>query len=541
MLKAGNAYHKYRVKRNCWPKVRGVAMNPVEHPHGGGNHEHIGHASTVRRDAPSGLLPTPVRDDPSAHGLFRTFGLNHPNSVRNSCPFLGALVRRLQRWTRWDIFVATTQKRSRECSGAQAPPLPSSIPNAASCEVPPKHTTKSHQAPPRKKRIADSVSCSPTVLSDSEPPFVQSFAALREWEEHLTIDPHLSPTKTMKFAPAPKLFPSVNHDSDSDDQGVVAAPNLAKRPRTEDGSSLALLDSSRKSTSPLRLREKEKDSTDNRGGYRAKVVSDAHPLSSVKLPTRPLTSADSALQDPDVASAMFHGAHLPVDLAYATDGLTADHCTSLYQSLEHASLDSLHLVRAFNLYASQGRRMKAELYGADGKSGLHAKCDQLLVERDAARLEIETLRTEKENLLKSQDKALKKCLKDREVELQKLYSKEITRVCEEYRKEAEEHTALAVKQVRKELTGPKKSVLAPRPSPMDSTLPSLVVTELPPNPFVIPQETSDNALADLSTAIDIVPEPLTAVNTIQEPLSVTEACEDDPFSVMEACEADHCP
>ena len=29
-------------------------MNPVEHPHGGGNHQHIGHASTVRRDAPPG-------------------------------------------------------------------------------------------------------------------------------------------------------------------------------------------------------------------------------------------------------------------------------------------------------------------------------------------------------------------------------------------------------------------------------------------------------------------------------------------------------
>jgi len=54
MLKAGNAYHKYRVKRNSWPKVRGVAMNPVEHPHGGGNHQHIGHASTKRRDAPAG-------------------------------------------------------------------------------------------------------------------------------------------------------------------------------------------------------------------------------------------------------------------------------------------------------------------------------------------------------------------------------------------------------------------------------------------------------------------------------------------------------
>ncbi|XP_067949289.1 large ribosomal subunit protein uL2-like [Watersipora subatra] len=49
LLKAGRAYHKYKVKRNCWPKVRGVFMNPVEHPHGGGNHQHIGKASTVNR------------------------------------------------------------------------------------------------------------------------------------------------------------------------------------------------------------------------------------------------------------------------------------------------------------------------------------------------------------------------------------------------------------------------------------------------------------------------------------------------------------
>jgi len=54
LLKAGRAFHKYRVKRNSWPKVRGVAMNPVEHPHGGGNHQHIGHPSTVRRDAVPG-------------------------------------------------------------------------------------------------------------------------------------------------------------------------------------------------------------------------------------------------------------------------------------------------------------------------------------------------------------------------------------------------------------------------------------------------------------------------------------------------------
>jgi len=54
LLKAGNAYHKYKAKRNSWPIVRGVAMNPVDHPHGGGNHQHIGHPSTVRRDAPHG-------------------------------------------------------------------------------------------------------------------------------------------------------------------------------------------------------------------------------------------------------------------------------------------------------------------------------------------------------------------------------------------------------------------------------------------------------------------------------------------------------
>jgi len=54
VLKAGRAYHKYKSKRNCWPKVRGVAMNPVEHPHGGGNHQHIGHASTVARNSPAG-------------------------------------------------------------------------------------------------------------------------------------------------------------------------------------------------------------------------------------------------------------------------------------------------------------------------------------------------------------------------------------------------------------------------------------------------------------------------------------------------------
>jgi len=47
IMKAGRAFHKYKAKRNGWPIVRGVCMNPVEHPHGGGNHQHIGKASTI--------------------------------------------------------------------------------------------------------------------------------------------------------------------------------------------------------------------------------------------------------------------------------------------------------------------------------------------------------------------------------------------------------------------------------------------------------------------------------------------------------------
>lgn len=54
VLKAGVSCHKYRAKRNEWPKVRGVAMNPVDHPHGGGNHQHLGMAGTRSRTAPPG-------------------------------------------------------------------------------------------------------------------------------------------------------------------------------------------------------------------------------------------------------------------------------------------------------------------------------------------------------------------------------------------------------------------------------------------------------------------------------------------------------
>ncbi|RUP51557.1 60S ribosomal protein L2 [Jimgerdemannia flammicorona] len=51
---AGRTYHKYKAKHNCWPKTRGVVMNPVDHPHGGSNHQHIGHALMVARDSSAG-------------------------------------------------------------------------------------------------------------------------------------------------------------------------------------------------------------------------------------------------------------------------------------------------------------------------------------------------------------------------------------------------------------------------------------------------------------------------------------------------------
>ena len=54
ILKAGRAFHKYKAKRNEWPIVRGVAMNPVDHPHGGGNQQHMGKPGTIGRYVSAG-------------------------------------------------------------------------------------------------------------------------------------------------------------------------------------------------------------------------------------------------------------------------------------------------------------------------------------------------------------------------------------------------------------------------------------------------------------------------------------------------------
>lgn len=49
LLKAGAKYWKQKARRKMWPIVRGIAMNPVDHPHGGGNHQHVGKPTTVGR------------------------------------------------------------------------------------------------------------------------------------------------------------------------------------------------------------------------------------------------------------------------------------------------------------------------------------------------------------------------------------------------------------------------------------------------------------------------------------------------------------
>ncbi len=52
--KAGKKYNCLRSKARRSFKVKGLAMNPVNHPHGGGNHPHVGTQSSVSRHAPPG-------------------------------------------------------------------------------------------------------------------------------------------------------------------------------------------------------------------------------------------------------------------------------------------------------------------------------------------------------------------------------------------------------------------------------------------------------------------------------------------------------
>jgi large subunit ribosomal protein L2 len=53
-VKAGKKHHHVKGRGTVWPRVRGVAMNAVDHPFGGGGRQHPGRPKSVSRNAPPG-------------------------------------------------------------------------------------------------------------------------------------------------------------------------------------------------------------------------------------------------------------------------------------------------------------------------------------------------------------------------------------------------------------------------------------------------------------------------------------------------------
>ena len=54
LVKAGKKHHKAKARGLVWPRVRGVAMNAVDHPFGGGGRQHPGKPKSISRNAPPG-------------------------------------------------------------------------------------------------------------------------------------------------------------------------------------------------------------------------------------------------------------------------------------------------------------------------------------------------------------------------------------------------------------------------------------------------------------------------------------------------------
>lgn len=53
-VKAGKKFHRMKTRAAKYPRVRGVAMNAIDHPFGGGGWQHPGRPKTVSRNAPPG-------------------------------------------------------------------------------------------------------------------------------------------------------------------------------------------------------------------------------------------------------------------------------------------------------------------------------------------------------------------------------------------------------------------------------------------------------------------------------------------------------
>jgi large subunit ribosomal protein L2 len=54
LVKAGKSFYKFQSKAKRWPIVRGVAMNAIDHPFGGGGRQHPGRPKTVSRNTSPG-------------------------------------------------------------------------------------------------------------------------------------------------------------------------------------------------------------------------------------------------------------------------------------------------------------------------------------------------------------------------------------------------------------------------------------------------------------------------------------------------------
>jgi len=53
-VKAGNKYHKMKSQAQKWPRSSGLKMNVIDHPFGGGGHQHCGRPKTVARGTSPG-------------------------------------------------------------------------------------------------------------------------------------------------------------------------------------------------------------------------------------------------------------------------------------------------------------------------------------------------------------------------------------------------------------------------------------------------------------------------------------------------------
>lgn len=54
LMTAGAAHYRAKARGKAYPTVSGVKMNPVDHPHGGGNHQAVHGPNSASRGAPPG-------------------------------------------------------------------------------------------------------------------------------------------------------------------------------------------------------------------------------------------------------------------------------------------------------------------------------------------------------------------------------------------------------------------------------------------------------------------------------------------------------